>query len=88
MVVVMPPAEASDLTPLTAEQWATLGRRVGFTSADATSATAAVAAARGGGDAWAVAVAAVGLLLAAEAALARRWSTAAARGGRSRDGPG
>jgi hypothetical protein len=78
--VVTPPPEASDLTPLSAQEWRTLAGRVGFERVDADGVSAAIARGRGGPEAWVYAVAGVLVLLAIEALLARRWSTAAYTG--------
>ncbi len=79
LVVVSPPADASDLTPLSAADWQAVARRVGFERADAGTAAAAVTAGRGGPDGWAVGVAGVLALLIGETLLGRRWSGAVGR---------
>ena len=77
--VVVAPPEASDLTPMSGDDWRAMARRVGFERVGPTSAAvrAAVSRGRGGPEGWAMGVGGVLLLLSAETLLGRRWSGAA-----------
>ena len=74
--VVRAPAEESDLTPLTGDQWQWLEQGLGFRRIDGERQPipAAVARARGGRELWAVALVAVLVLGLVEIAVARGWS--------------
>ncbi len=79
--VATPPAEASDLSALSANAWRAMGRRIGFERVDPTPAAvlAAVARGRGGPEGWAMGVGGVLALLVGETLLGRRWSGGAER---------